>query len=99
MCNFVQTTDITAHALAALADSRVRRVVLVGRRGPLQVAFTIKELREMTKLQGVRTEFLPQQMTGVQDTINSRYCLLSRLTLKILLKRPQTIKVCKKYNS
>uniref|UniRef100_A0A8C0H9S7 NADPH:adrenodoxin oxidoreductase, mitochondrial n=1 Tax=Chelonoidis abingdonii TaxID=106734 RepID=A0A8C0H9S7_CHEAB len=35
-------TDITEGSLAAIACSKVKRVWLVGRRGPLQVAFTIK---------------------------------------------------------
>ena len=48
----MQGTDICAHALDVLAQSRIRRVVMIGRRGPLQVAFTIKELREMTRLPG-----------------------------------------------
>ncbi|KAG8296426.1 hypothetical protein J6590_057538 [Homalodisca vitripennis] len=68
----LKKTDITAHALSMLAASRVQRVVLVGRRGPLQVAFTIKELREMTRLHGVTTEFIPGQMDGVQIYIDSR---------------------------
>lgn len=38
----LQQTDITEGSLAALACSKVKRVWLVGRRGPLQVAFTIK---------------------------------------------------------
>jgi NADPH-dependent glutamate synthase beta subunit-like oxidoreductase len=50
----LRTTDMAAHALDALARSRIRRVDLVGRRGPVQVAFTIKELRELTTLPGVR---------------------------------------------
>lgn len=45
-------TDIAAHALAALAESTIERVHVVGRRGPIDVAFTIKELRELTKLDG-----------------------------------------------
>lgn len=49
-----QKTDISQHALDALSRSRVRKVYLVGRRGPLQVAFTIKELREMIKLPDCR---------------------------------------------
>lgn len=48
--SILETTDICEYALEALRKSRVRRVWLVGRRGPLQVAFTIKEFREMTKL-------------------------------------------------
>ncbi|KAJ2457986.1 NADPH-adrenodoxin reductase [Coemansia sp. RSA 2424] len=44
------STDITANALDTLRSSNVRHVEMVGRRGPLQVAFTTKELREMTKI-------------------------------------------------
>jgi ferredoxin/flavodoxin---NADP+ reductase len=44
------TTDIADHALAALAESRVRRVVLVGRRGPAQAAFTPPEVEELGEL-------------------------------------------------
>lgn len=46
-------TDITACAVAALEASAVRRVVVAGRRGPLQAAFTTKELRELSQLDGV----------------------------------------------
>ncbi|KAJ2132897.1 NADPH-adrenodoxin reductase, partial [Coemansia sp. RSA 678] len=46
-------TDITNRALTALAQSNIRRVEMVGRRGPLQVSFTTKELREMIKLDNV----------------------------------------------
>uniref|UniRef100_A0A8W8LU04 NADPH:adrenodoxin oxidoreductase, mitochondrial n=1 Tax=Magallana gigas TaxID=29159 RepID=A0A8W8LU04_MAGGI len=49
-----EKTDISQHALDALTRSRVRKVYLVGRRGPLQVAFTIKEIREMIKLPNCR---------------------------------------------
>lgn len=43
-------TDIAAHALAALAESKVRDIYLVGRRGPAQVKFTHSELRELGAL-------------------------------------------------
>lgn len=43
-------TDIAAHALEALAESRVREVWMVGRRGPVQGAFTHVELKEMGEL-------------------------------------------------
>ena len=49
----LRKTDVPEYALAALAESKVRRVTLLGRRGPLQAAFTIKELRELSKLEGV----------------------------------------------
>jgi len=46
-------SDIAEHAAEQLSRSAVKQVVLVGRRGPLQAAFTIKELRDLSKLDGV----------------------------------------------
>ena len=46
-------TDIADHALAALRTSRVREVVMLGRRGPAQAAFTNAEIREFGELHGV----------------------------------------------
>ena len=43
-------TDIAAHALEVLAESKVREVHMVGRRGPVQAAFTSKEIRELGEL-------------------------------------------------
>ena len=65
----IQKTDMCSHAVAALAESKVRRVQLVGRRGPLQVAFTIKELREMTRLPGCITHLNPLDLDPVRPYI------------------------------
>jgi len=46
-------TDIADYALRALSESAVREVVVLGRRGPAQAAFTTKELREIGELPGV----------------------------------------------
>ncbi|MFJ4857863.1 FAD-dependent oxidoreductase [Streptomyces sp. NPDC088730] len=46
-------TDIAGHALAALRDSRVREVVLLGRRGPEHTAGTASELLALKHLPGV----------------------------------------------
>lgn len=46
-------TDISGHALAALRDSRVREVVLLGRRGPDDTACTTSELLALGHLPGV----------------------------------------------
>lgn len=43
-------TDITEHALEVLAESRVRDIHVIGRRGPAQARFTPKELRELGEL-------------------------------------------------
>lgn len=52
--------------------SRVKKVTLVGRRGPLQVAFTIKEFREMLKLPAVSTNFFKGQMNTVENVIGGK---------------------------
>jgi len=47
------STDIASHALEALEQSRVREVVLLGRRGPAQAAFDQGELADIAALAGV----------------------------------------------
>jgi len=49
----LERTDIADHALAALRESRIEEVVVLGRRGPAQAAFTSAELRELGRLDGV----------------------------------------------
>lgn len=46
-------TDIAAHALEALRASRVREVVVLGRRGPGDAAYTCSELLALKHLPGV----------------------------------------------
>jgi ferredoxin--NADP+ reductase len=46
----LKTTDIAQYALDALAESKVRRVHMVGRRGPVQAAFTPPEIKEFGNL-------------------------------------------------
>lgn len=53
-CVFSQGTDITQPALEALAQSHVRRVLIVGRRGPVQVACTIKVCVRRDNLSEIR---------------------------------------------
>ncbi|MGA0401099.1 MAG: FAD-dependent oxidoreductase [bacterium] len=43
-------TDIAKHALEALRQSEVEEVFLIGRRGPVQAAFTPAEVRELLHL-------------------------------------------------
>ncbi|XP_012893104.1 PREDICTED: NADPH:adrenodoxin oxidoreductase, mitochondrial isoform X2 [Dipodomys ordii] len=65
----LEKTDITEAALGVLRQSQVKTVWIVGRRGPLQVAFTIKELREMIQLPGTRPLLDPKDFLGLQDSI------------------------------
>jgi ferredoxin--NADP+ reductase len=46
-------TDIASYALTALRESRVREVVLLGRRGPVQAAFDLGELIDIAELPDV----------------------------------------------
>jgi ferredoxin--NADP+ reductase len=49
----LRRTDIAEHALDALAESRVREIHLVGRRGPAQAKFSSEELRELGEVPGL----------------------------------------------
>lgn len=62
-------TDITHSALQTLSESKVEKVYLIGRRGPLQAAFTIKELREMTKLPGVNIRWRGEDFIGINEEV------------------------------
>ncbi|CAI0543395.1 unnamed protein product [Linum tenue] len=81
------TTDIACHALAALEQSSIRKVYLVGRRGPAQAACTAKELREILgtkKVQiHIKEEDLHKSPEDEEELKNSRirkrvYELLSK---------------------
>ncbi|MFD9475363.1 FAD-dependent oxidoreductase [Streptomyces nojiriensis] len=55
-------TDMPQPALGALAESGVREVAMVARRGPSQGRFTTKELRELGTLPGVDTWADPAEL-------------------------------------
>ncbi len=54
-------TDISDDALAALGESRVREVTLLGRRGPAQAAFTNPEIRELGEMPGADIRVRPDE--------------------------------------
>lgn len=58
----LEKTDIAEHALEALRKSKVRRVVMLGRRGPAQAAFTTPELKEFGELHGVAVHIDPADL-------------------------------------
>lgn len=47
----LEHTDIAAHALDVLSQSRIRNIYVIGRRGPAQAKFTSKELKEFGELE------------------------------------------------
>ncbi|EXJ89433.1 ferredoxin-NADP+ reductase [Capronia epimyces CBS 606.96] len=58
----LRKTDITDYALHALSGSKIKHVHVVGRRGPMQAAFTIKEVRELLQLEDVNFTPIPNEL-------------------------------------
>lgn len=56
------TTDVADYALDALKRSRVKEVYLIGRRGPVQAAFTTPEAKEMGELEAADVRVLPEEV-------------------------------------
>lgn len=55
-------TDIADEALDALRRSRIREIVMLGRRGPAQAAFTPPELRELGEMGGADVAVVPEEV-------------------------------------
>ena len=55
-------SDIVGHALEALADSNIERILILGRRGPHQIAMTPKELGELGELTRATPVVLPEDL-------------------------------------
>lgn len=58
----LRPTDMPQAALGVLAESRVREVHMVGRRGPSQARFTTKELRELGSLPDTEVIVDPREL-------------------------------------
>ena len=83
----LERCDIPEPVLEVLRSSAVRHVSIIGRRGPLQAAFTTKELRELTTLDGTSMDPLaPELLTPTPDAKLTRQ--QSRL-MQLLQKQQQ----------
>jgi ferredoxin/flavodoxin---NADP+ reductase len=60
-------TDTADHALDAFGGAGVREVVLLGRRGPAQAAFTTPELRELGELRRADVVVDPADLEGIDE--------------------------------
>jgi ferredoxin/flavodoxin---NADP+ reductase len=58
----LRATDVPDPVLTLLGGSGVRRIHMIGRRGPAQAKFTTKELRELGKLPGAEVHVRPEDM-------------------------------------
>ncbi|WP_324743252.1 FAD-dependent oxidoreductase [Tsuneonella sp. CC-YZS046] len=60
-------SDIVAHALDALAASRLEQITILGRRGPHQIAMTPKELGELARLERATPRVDPADLPPEDD--------------------------------
>ena len=67
----LKKTDIADYALEALANSNIKEVLLVGRRGPAQAAFTNKEIEELGEMEGADAVTLPEEVN--LDELTTKY--------------------------
>ncbi|MCL7972125.1 MAG: FAD-dependent oxidoreductase [marine benthic group bacterium] len=86
------TTDIADHALAALRESQVREVVMLGRRGPAQCKFTSVELKELGRLHGVGVRLNAMDLdlddASAAEAKRSRVATRNLEILRELTRRP-----------
>ena len=64
-------TDIAEHCLPTLRESQVEEVVLLGRRGPAQAAFSPKEIQEIDELPDV--DVIVRQEDAALDAISEQW--------------------------
>ena len=77
-------TDIADHALQSLRPCGVEEVVIIGRRGPLQTAFTTLELRELGDLENVDVIVDPAQLDGITDEEAAEAGKTTKQNIKVL---------------
>jgi len=82
--NVLAATDIADHALESLRPCGVEEVVVLGRRGPLQSAFTTLELRELADLEGVDVIVDPADLEGITDEDLEAAGKTCKLNIKVL---------------
>jgi ferredoxin--NADP+ reductase len=65
----LHSSDITAHAAEALKKSNVRHIYIIGRRGPVQSAFTHLECKELGEL--IDCDIIVHKKDLILDTANT----------------------------
>jgi ferredoxin--NADP+ reductase len=77
-------TDIADHALESLRPCGVEEVVVIGRRGPLQTAFTTLELRELADLENVDVVIDPADFEDISDDDAAAVGKICKQNIKVL---------------
>ncbi|KAG6887215.1 hypothetical protein C0992_013365 [Termitomyces sp. T32_za158] len=71
--------DVPAPVLDVLSRSQVKHVSIFGRRGPLEAAFTTKELRELINLPDAAMVPIPEDVLDVRETTRQQGRILQLL--------------------
>jgi ferredoxin/flavodoxin---NADP+ reductase len=77
-------TDIADHALESLQPRGVEEVIVIGRRGPLQTAFTTLELRELADLENVDVVVDPADFENISEEDAAAVSKVCKQNIKVL---------------
>ena len=89
-------TDIADYALQALAESNIKEVYVLGRRGPAQAAFTNPEIKELGEMADADINILPKEAQldplseEVLETSQDRTTLKKLEIIQSYANRPPT---------
>jgi ferredoxin--NADP+ reductase len=92
-------TDATDASVEAIANATIREIVVVGRRGPAQVAFTTPELQEMGELSAAdvivdpdELELDPEQEAALDTPARRNFELLREFASRAPTGKPMTVR-------
>jgi ferredoxin--NADP+ reductase len=91
----LEPTDTTDPAIEAIAESALEEIVVVGRRGPAQAAWTTQELKEMGELAGADVTVDARQLEGAvgEDTNTQRNLeVLREFAERTPARKPVTVR-------
>ncbi|GIH91862.1 FAD-dependent oxidoreductase [Planobispora siamensis] len=95
----LRATDVPEEVLARLADSQVKAIHMIGRRGPEHAKFTLKELRELGELTNadvcVRPEEAPVsgELSALPRQVRGNVEVLQAWAARIPVGRPRRLDV------
>lgn len=98
----LKATDIADHALEVLAESHVKDITMLGRRGPAQAKWTTKELRELGELAHADIDVLEDELVlepGTEADLNvspaaqKNYELLQTFASKAPSGKPRVLRL------
>jgi ferredoxin--NADP+ reductase len=96
-------TDATDEAIEAIADSGIREILVLGRRGPVQAAWTPPELQEMGELQGADIAVDPAELDldpaseaeleGGSNLVQRNFEVLRDFAARVPAGKPRTVRL------